>query len=74
MCDVEAPTLDNRHTDGGEIVSLVLLPRFALQKDFWYSFVLVRIDPRDIARLERLWKSKKKKCNDLISILDCIVC
>jgi hypothetical protein len=32
--------LDNRLTDGGEVVSLTRLPPFTPQEDSWYSFVL----------------------------------
>jgi hypothetical protein len=32
--------LDNRLTDGGEVVSLMLRPNFTPRKIFWYSFVL----------------------------------
>jgi hypothetical protein len=32
--------IDNRLTDGGEIVSLTRRPPFTPQKDFWYSFLL----------------------------------
>jgi hypothetical protein len=32
--------LDNRLTDGGEVISLVRRPPFTPQEDFWYSFLL----------------------------------
>jgi hypothetical protein len=32
--------LDNRLTDGGEVVSLTRRPPFTLLEDFWYSFLL----------------------------------
>jgi hypothetical protein len=32
--------LDNRITDGGEVVSLTRRPRFTSQEDYWYSFLL----------------------------------
>jgi hypothetical protein len=32
--------LENRLTDGGEVVSLTRLPPFTPQKDSWYLFVL----------------------------------
>jgi hypothetical protein len=32
--------LDNRLTDGGEVVSLTCRPPFTLQEDSWYSFLL----------------------------------
>jgi hypothetical protein len=32
--------LDNRLTDGGEVVSLTLRPPFTPQEDCWYSFLL----------------------------------
>jgi hypothetical protein len=32
--------LDNRLTDGGEVVSLTRRPPFAPQEDSWYSFLL----------------------------------
>jgi hypothetical protein len=32
--------LDNRLTDGGEVVSLTRRPPFTPQKDSWYSFLL----------------------------------
>jgi hypothetical protein len=32
--------LDNRLTDGGEVVSLIRRLRFTPQKDSWYSFLL----------------------------------
>jgi hypothetical protein len=32
--------LDNQLTDGGEVVNLTQRPRFALQEDYWYSFLL----------------------------------
>jgi hypothetical protein len=40
--DVEASTfsLENRLTDGGEVVSLMRRPPFTPQEDSWYSFLL----------------------------------
>jgi hypothetical protein len=32
--------LDNRLTDGDEVVSLTRLPPFTPQEDFWYSLLL----------------------------------
>jgi hypothetical protein len=32
--------LDNRLTDGGEVVSITPRPSFTLQEDSWYSFLL----------------------------------
>jgi hypothetical protein len=32
--------LDNRLTDGGEVVSLAHRPRYTPQEDPWYSFLL----------------------------------
>jgi hypothetical protein len=32
--------LDNRLKDGGKVVSLTRRPRFTLQEDSWYSFLL----------------------------------
>jgi hypothetical protein len=32
--------LDNRLTDGGEVVSLTRWPPFIFQEDSWYSFLL----------------------------------
>jgi hypothetical protein len=32
--------LENRLTDGGEVVSLTRLPPFTPQEDSWYSFLL----------------------------------
>jgi hypothetical protein len=32
--------LDNRLTDGGEVISLTCPPPFTPQKDSWYSFLL----------------------------------
>jgi hypothetical protein len=32
--------LDNRLTDGGEVVSITRRPSFSPQKDFWYSILL----------------------------------
>jgi hypothetical protein len=47
--------LDNRLTDGGEVVSLMRRPPIYPQKDSWYSFLLRgRVDPRAIMRLEGL--------------------
>jgi hypothetical protein len=42
LWNVEAPTfpLDNRLTDGGEVVSLTRRPSFTTQEDSWYSFLL----------------------------------
>jgi hypothetical protein len=42
LWDVEAPTfsLDNRLTDGGEVVSLTRRPPLYPQEDSWYSFLL----------------------------------
>jgi hypothetical protein len=42
LWDVEDPTfsLDNRHTDGDEVVSLTPRPPFTPQEDSWYSFLL----------------------------------
>jgi hypothetical protein len=37
LWDVEAPTLDNRLTDGREVASLTC---FTSQEDSWYSFLL----------------------------------
>jgi hypothetical protein len=37
---VEAPTLVNRLTDGGEVVSLMRRPPFTPYDDSWYSFLL----------------------------------
>jgi hypothetical protein len=43
VCETSRLThlLDNRLTDGGEIVSLMLRPLFTPQEDSWYSFLLV---------------------------------
>jgi hypothetical protein len=42
LWDVEGPTfsLDNRLTDGGEVVNLTRQPPFTPQEDSWYSFLL----------------------------------
>jgi hypothetical protein len=32
--------LDNRLTDGGEVVSLTSRPPFTPQEEYWYSFLL----------------------------------
>jgi hypothetical protein len=32
--------LENRHTDGGNFISLTLRPPFTHQEDSWYSFML----------------------------------
>jgi hypothetical protein len=42
LWDVEAPTfsLDNRLTDGGEVVSFTRWQPFARQEDSWYSLLL----------------------------------
>jgi hypothetical protein len=53
--------LDNRLTDGGEVVSLTRGPRFTLQKQFLVLIsVAGGINPRAIVGLEGLGKSKKK--------------
>jgi hypothetical protein len=57
--------LDNRLTDGGEVVSIMLRPHFKPQKDF---LVLISVrgleTPRVIVRLEGL--GKLKTFNDLV--------
>jgi hypothetical protein len=51
--------LDNRLTDGGEIVCLTLRPPFTSQEDSWYSFLLRGwVDPWAIVRLEGLGQLK----------------
>jgi hypothetical protein len=41
LWDVEDPhLLDNRLTDGGEVVSFARRPRFNQQEDSWHSFLL----------------------------------
>jgi hypothetical protein len=41
LCDVEAPTLSNRLTDGGEVVSLTRRPAALYpREDSWYSSLL----------------------------------
>jgi hypothetical protein len=44
--------LDNRLTDGGEVVSLMHRPPFTLQEDSWYSFLL---------ETERIRSTERKK-------------
>jgi hypothetical protein len=52
--------LDNRHTDGGKVVSFTHRPPFTLQEDSWYSFLLeAESTPGSIVRLEGLGKLKK---------------
>jgi hypothetical protein len=66
----ESPTfLDSRLTDDGEVVSCTRWPRFTLQEDF-LVLISVRgwVNPRVMARLEALRKSKKK-INNFIGIL-----
>jgi hypothetical protein len=42
LWDIEAPHfLDNRLTDGGGVVSLMLWPHLHYQEDSWYSFVVL---------------------------------
>jgi hypothetical protein len=54
--------LDNRLTDGSEVVSLMHRQRFTHREDYWYSFLLeAESNPRAIARLEGLCKSEKIK-------------
>jgi hypothetical protein len=51
--------LDNRLTDGGEIVSLRRRPPFGPQEYSWYSFMLeAESTPRGIVRLEGLGQLK----------------
>jgi hypothetical protein len=51
--------LDNRLTDGGEIVRLTRRPPFTPQKDFWHSFLLeAESIPRVIMRVEGLGQLK----------------
>jgi hypothetical protein len=42
LSDVEAPTfcLDNRLTDGGEVISPTRLSLFTPEENSWYSFLL----------------------------------
>jgi hypothetical protein len=57
--------LDNRLTDGGEVVSLMRRTLFTPQKDSRYSFLLeAESTPRAIVRLEGL--GQLKKFSDLI--------
>jgi hypothetical protein len=42
--------LDNRPTDGGEVVSLARRPRFTPKK-IWYTFLL-EAEPQGLVRLE----------------------
>jgi hypothetical protein len=52
--------LDNQLTDGGKVVSLTRRPPFAPPEDSWYSYLSRGwVDPRTIARLERLGTLKK---------------
>jgi hypothetical protein len=55
--------LDNRLTDGSEVVSLICRSPFTPQEDTWYSFLLETVKSRDIVRLEGL--DKLKNSNDL---------
>jgi hypothetical protein len=50
--------LDNRLTDGGEVVSLASRPRFTPQEDSWYSFLLEAGRPTAIVRQELLGQLK----------------
>jgi hypothetical protein len=51
--------LDNRLTDGGEVVSLTSRPPFTPQEDSWYSFLLeAESTPGAIVRLEGLSQLK----------------
>jgi hypothetical protein len=52
-------SLDNRLTDGGEVVSLKSRPRFTPRKIFWYAFLSeVEKPPRTFVRLEGLGRLK----------------
>jgi hypothetical protein len=51
--------LDNRLTDGGEVVSLTRRPALTRQEDSWYSFLLeAESSPWAIVRLEGLGQLK----------------
>jgi hypothetical protein len=57
--------LDNRFTDGGEVVSLTNRQPFTPQEDSWYSFLLeVESTLRAKVRLERLGKLKNPPHRD----------
>jgi hypothetical protein len=56
--------VDNRLTNGGEVVSLMLQLPFTPQEDSWYSFLF-----EAIVLLEGLGRIKKS--NDLIGIRTC---
>jgi hypothetical protein len=59
LSDVEAPTfLDDRLTDGGEVVSLTRQSPFTPGIFFVLISVRRRVDPRAIVRLEGLGKLK----------------
>jgi hypothetical protein len=49
--------IDNRLTDGGEVISLTRRPPFTPQKESWYSFLLEA--ESTIVRLEELGQLKK---------------
>jgi hypothetical protein len=58
--------LDNRLTDGGEVVSLMRRPPVTPQEDFWYSFLLeTESKTRDIVRLEGLGQLKNPMTSGL---------
>jgi hypothetical protein len=57
--------LDNRLTDGGEVVSLMRRPAFTPQEDSWYSFLLeAGSTPQGHSAAGRIRSIKKS--NDLI--------
>jgi hypothetical protein len=58
--------LDNRLTDGGEVVSITHRPPFNSQEDSWYSFLLRgTVDPRAMVRLEGLGQLIKSTSSGL---------
>jgi hypothetical protein len=58
--------LENRLTDGSEVVSSTRQPLFIPQEDSWYSFLLeAESTPRAIVRLEGLGKLKKSTSSGL---------
>jgi hypothetical protein len=68
LWDVETPTfsLDNRLTDGGEIVSLTSRPSFTPQEDSWHPFILEAESTHGHSAAGRIRLIEKS--NDLIGI------
>jgi hypothetical protein len=78
LSDVETPTycLDNRLTDGGEVVSLTRRPPFTPKEDSWYSYLLEAESIEDhsaAGRIRSIEKSNDPIGNRNRDLSDCSI-